>query len=116
MNEFELEYRIRRVEMEISCIVTILAQHGFTTIDGFKDMYESLRNTEDNKTVMDQLAYGVTVLKILDKGLLSEEDEKYIREANTWDTPEDIDKFITNFKRDTIMEKMFDKILGGDDE
>ena len=96
MNNLELQYRIKRLEFEMSSVIALLITHNITTLKEFKDNYDSLRNNEENKTEMDQLEYGIKVAQMAEKDLLSEEDEKYIREANTWDDPKDVDEFINS--------------------
>lgn len=97
--DFDLERRITYIAVEISTILALLFDKGIITEDDYIAAKHTMLEQEDIKSVLEKIEYGSNIENIILKGgLLSTEDEKYIRKNNKWDSADEVDKMIENIK------------------
>ena len=116
MSEFETNYRLLKLEVEVSTLLAILIERKLTTFSEFESVMNMLKEDTKIKEQFDQLEYSINVTKMIKKDKLTEEDEKYIREKNTWDKKEDIEEFIDNIKMMDVIQSMVDAVKGRNDD
>ena len=103
--DFELEKRITHAAVEISTILMLLFDKGIITEDDYIAAKHTMLEQEDVKSTLEKLEYGSNIEKIVLKGgLLSAEDEKYIRKNNKWDSADEVDKMIEDIKMVSLLD------------
>lgn len=106
--DFDLELRVAKAAVFIQAIINILINKGITTKEDVDNEYEKIRNSQEFKKWIDKIEYMSHVQKIAEKDIITEEDEKYIREKNDWDKKEDVEDFIQLIKWDSVFGSLLD--------
>ena len=106
--DYDLELRVAKAAVFIQTIINILIKKGIVTQEEVDNEYTKIRNNKEFKKWIDKIEYMSHVQKIAEKDIITEEDEKYIREKNDWDNKEDIEDFIKLIKWDSIFSSLLD--------